>query len=554
MDNFAKFVKKNYVIFSFALILLSLGGLLLFSVSGKGTFSLKDDEVELKIQCPEVALQGEQVECNLLVDTKNKTISSINANYDLMTGVKYISFSRNDICEENCLELFVNDENGLVVINEHGVSGIINIGTLVVELSDDALSNQKYGVGLKNIEYVDTEILNSEMAGDDSVVSTIALENVSTDVRIKNNDATLSNIELSSGSLNETFDSDTIQYTANVDSSVDKISIQATANDGNAILGGTGLVSELNLIYGTNTFNIEVTAEDGKTKKTYTVEVRRAYDFSTEVYTYNKTDNYLYAKNDTDEIIITNLEPLTGNLHYDISDNKLRIININDEILANINIRNFISTYQIVNNNIYISDKLTVNDVLNNIISDNLSIKVIDNNNQEVLDKTKNVDETLKLKIYYNDIELDSYNFVNEFIEIDESVLIDNNKQIIKRILPGTTYNDLRTKISTNGTITITSKDKVVTNNDDVIKTGDVISIKLNTETVTYRISVLGDMDGDGMIKVRDVDILFRYFRKKIEANDLYDLSGDVNGDGTIKVRDVDILFRYFRKKISLEV
>ena len=554
MDNFAKFVKKNYVIFSFALILLSLGGLLLFSVSGKGTFSLKDDEVELKIQCPEVALQGEQVECNLSVDTKNKTISSINANYDLMTGVKYISFSRNDICEENCLELFVNDENGLVVINEHGVSGIINIGTLVVELSDDALSNQKYGVGLKNIEYVDTEILNSEMAGDDSVVSTIALENVSTDVRIKNNDATLSNIELSSGSLNETFDSDTIQYTANVDSSVDKISIQATANDGNAILGGTGLVSELNLIYGTNTFNIEVTAEDGKTKKTYTVEVRRAYDFSTEVYTYNKTDNYLYAKNDTDEIIITNLEPLTGNLHYDISDNKLRIININDEILANINIRNFISTYQIVNNNIYISDKLTVNDVLNNIISDNLSIKVIDNNNQEVLDKTKNVDETLKLKIYYNDIELDSYNFVNEFIEIDESVLIDNNKQIIKRILPGTTYNDLRTKISTNGTITITSKDKVVTNNDDVIKTGDVISIKLNTETVTYRISVLGDMDGDGMIKVRDVDILFRYFRKKIEANDLYDLSGDVNGDGTIKVRDVDILFRYFRKKISLEV
>ena len=37
-------------------------------------------------------------------------------------------------------------------------------------------------------------------------------------------------------------------------------------------------------------------------------------------------------------------------------------------------------------------------------------------------------------------------------------------------------------------------------------------------------------------------------------SNDLYDLSGDVNGDGTIKVRDVDILFRYFRKKISLEV
>ena len=91
MDNFAKFDKKNYVIFSFALILLSLGGLLLFSVSGKGTFSLKDDEFELKIQCPEVALQGEQVECNLSVDTKNKTISSINANYDLMTGVKYIS-------------------------------------------------------------------------------------------------------------------------------------------------------------------------------------------------------------------------------------------------------------------------------------------------------------------------------------------------------------------------------------------------------------------------------------------------------------------------------
>ena len=88
----------------------------------------------------------------------------------------------------------------------------------------------------------------------------------------KSNDATLKGLTVSQGTLSPAFSAATTSYTVSVANSIDQITIGATANDGNASVAGTGNKS---LNVGSNPFSIVVTAEDGTTKKTYTVTVTR---------------------------------------------------------------------------------------------------------------------------------------------------------------------------------------------------------------------------------------------------------------------------------------
>ena len=93
-------------------------------------------------------------------------------------------------------------------------------------------------------------------------------------------DATLSGLAFSGVDFG-TFASTTESYTANVANNVSQTTVTPTLNDSDATyiikLGGTedtdGTVS---LAVGSNVITVEVTAEDGTTKKTYTVNVMRA--------------------------------------------------------------------------------------------------------------------------------------------------------------------------------------------------------------------------------------------------------------------------------------
>jgi uncharacterized protein YjdB len=85
--------------------------------------------------------------------------------------------------------------------------------------------------------------------------------------------ANLSSLSVSSGSLSPPFNANTISYTVNVVNSVENIDISATPADGNATVSGDGNKS---LNVGNNSFNIVVTAENGTAKKTYNINVVRA--------------------------------------------------------------------------------------------------------------------------------------------------------------------------------------------------------------------------------------------------------------------------------------
>ena len=94
-------------------------------------------------------------------------------------------------------------------------------------------------------------------------------------------DATLSGLTLSAGRLSPTFRKDTPTYTAAVGYTVQQLTVTPTAKDSGATITindtsvDSGSGHEVDLDEGTNTITITVTAEDGTTKKPYTVTVTR---------------------------------------------------------------------------------------------------------------------------------------------------------------------------------------------------------------------------------------------------------------------------------------
>ncbi|GHT24281.1 hypothetical protein AGMMS4957_17050 [Bacteroidia bacterium] len=87
------------------------------------------------------------------------------------------------------------------------------------------------------------------------------------------NDATLSSLTVNQGTLSPNFNSGTIAYTVSVGNAVTSITLTATKAHAAASVSGDGAKS---LNVGANAFPVVVTAEDGTTKKTYTVTVNRA--------------------------------------------------------------------------------------------------------------------------------------------------------------------------------------------------------------------------------------------------------------------------------------
>lgn len=85
----------------------------------------------------------------------------------------------------------------------------------------------------------------------------------------KSNDATLSELHVSEGTLNPEFSADTLNYSVVLEKGIESITIDAKATDEKASITGTG---EHALEAGDNNIEVVVTAEDG-TMKTYEIKV-----------------------------------------------------------------------------------------------------------------------------------------------------------------------------------------------------------------------------------------------------------------------------------------
>jgi uncharacterized repeat protein (TIGR02543 family) len=162
-----------------------------------------------------------------------------------------------------------NQANATITVN----------GTAVT--SGSASGSITLNVGANTITVIGT-------SQDGSTTSTYTI----TVTRAGSNDATLSALTLSSGTLSPTFVSATTSYTVSVANSVSTLTLTPTVTQANATtvqyIGANGTTSFTgSLSVGSNVIRVVVTAQDGSTTSTYTVTVTRASGTNTVTYSGN---------------------------------------------------------------------------------------------------------------------------------------------------------------------------------------------------------------------------------------------------------------------------
>ncbi|MDL2308696.1 CotH kinase family protein [Bacteroidales bacterium OttesenSCG-928-C03] len=149
-------------------------------------------------------------------------------------------------------------------------------------------------------EYSDKLLLSGKNQG-----KTFSLESsLSFTVRTASSDATLKSLTINNGSLSPVFNPNTTTYEVNVLHSITSISIEGKATADYATV--TGNVTDTSLVVGDNVITITVTAENGTTTKTYTVNViRAAYVAPKKIYIneISGNDKWLEIYNDEDGVV-----------------------------------------------------------------------------------------------------------------------------------------------------------------------------------------------------------------------------------------------------------
>lgn len=120
-------------------------------------------------------------------------------------------------------------------------------------------------------------------------------------------DASLSELQISPGSLSPSFSADVTQYTATVGSDVEKITVSAASANAQADVSVSG---NENLQIGDNQVVCKVTAPDGKTVKTYTIQVTKVEGTVSEEQTPQEENTGVQLK--TPERLITVLPASEG--------------------------------------------------------------------------------------------------------------------------------------------------------------------------------------------------------------------------------------------------
>lgn len=159
-------------------------------------------------------------------------------------------------------------QNGDIYVVENTTGGGLSaqtLGKITYSTTDELASNFKIVLNDVTFTKKDGTTFKPGDAGIKKVDGTIKYE------KPKSTDASLNNLTVSQGELTPAFDKNTKEYTVQVKDTISTIRLNATPCQG-ATVKGDGSKA---ITIGENSFDIEVTAEDGTTKNVYTIRVLR---------------------------------------------------------------------------------------------------------------------------------------------------------------------------------------------------------------------------------------------------------------------------------------
>ncbi|MDO4317780.1 MAG: cadherin-like beta sandwich domain-containing protein [Lachnospiraceae bacterium] len=129
-------------------------------------------------------------------------------------------------------------------------------------------------VGSSKVSVSDYIVCPTDIAYDDSLPTTVTNGTVTVKAPYQaSTNANLKSLSVGQGSLSPAFSKSVYEYAVSVGGGVDRLTVSASPEDSKATVKVSG---NTNLKEGANTVTIKVTAEDGKTTKTYKIIVTRA--------------------------------------------------------------------------------------------------------------------------------------------------------------------------------------------------------------------------------------------------------------------------------------
>ena len=262
-------------------------------------------------------------------------------------------------------------------------------------------------------------------------------------------------------------------------------------------------------------------------------------------------DNIVYV-NDFD---INKIDLNYGSKEFNI--NKL-VIKYNDKVIKEYKLYGIKTNYSVINNTIYVGGIINTEDELRECIkncgsaTDQVGCADDCEMRYNILDHITS--RNLKLSID-NDKLICKYNdvIINEFVLSykDEYEIIDDytkENDIISRIPIDTDMNVFKTKINTNiGYIFKDSKNNdIVTNRK--LRTRDKVIFNYSSGDIDYVLSVIGDVNGDGIIDGKDIMEISNGIVGNKKLDNLSSLSGDIDNNGKMNIRDVIKMGNYIKK------
>ena len=139
-------------------------------------------------------------------------------------------------------------------------------------------------------------------------------------------------------------------------------------------------------------------------------------------------------------------------------------------------------------------------------------------------------------------------------------IVVDTTNHIISRIPAQMTYEEVITAAKITDETTVKTIDGIVIEKTSVAKTKELIVVNDGNPPTTYIVSVLGDVDGDGEVKINDVGLAYRHLRGKADPTltEAQLQGGNIivdESDKPININDISRLYKFVRKKIpTLEV
>ena len=187
---------------------------------------------------------------------------------------------------------------------------------------------------------------------------------------------------------------------------------------------------------------------------------------------------------------------------------------------------------------IIIPGSMSFNEFTKNIVvDDGIVFKIMDNTSEIT---GGNISTGMKLKVYYSDKEVDSFDIIDEYLSFSKDINIDIENRILSNINFNKNVSEFLRKINTSGNITVMNNRDEVLNNNSLVGTGSRVTINLSKDNYDYLLMIKGDINGDGLLSLDDINVISDYlYKNKNSLTGIYLDAADYDNNSSYNLEDI---------------